>query len=41
MGYRLTGNVILKASYDWNRESGPGVDEVDNDLLSAVVTSQF
>jgi len=40
-GYRLTGNTILKLGYDWNKESGPGVDEADNNLLSAVVASQF
>lgn len=40
-GYRLTGNTILKLGYDWNRESGSGVDEADNNLLSAVVASQF
>ena len=40
-GYRLTGNTILKISYDWNRESGPGIDEASNDLLSAVIASQF
>jgi len=41
MGYRLTQNVLLKLSYDWNKESGAGVDDADNDLLSAIVASQF
>lgn len=41
MGYRLTGNVILKLSYDWNEESGPGVDVGNDNLISALATAQF
>lgn len=41
LGYRLSGNTILKLGYDWNRESGPSVDDRDNNLLAAIVASQF
>jgi outer membrane murein-binding lipoprotein Lpp len=41
LGYRLTNATILKLGYDWNKESGPGVDDADNNLLSAAVASQF
>lgn len=40
-GYRITGNTILKLSYDWNRQSGAGIDVADSNLLSAVVAAQF
>lgn len=40
-GYRWSDNVILKLSYDWNKESGTNTEDVNNDLLSAVVASQF
>ena len=40
-GYRWSDNTILKVGYDWNDESGTGVDESRNDLLSAIVSSQF
>ena len=41
LGYRWSENTILKLGYDWNKESGPNVNDVSNDLLSAIVTSQF
>lgn len=41
LGYRWSENVILKLSYDWNRESGPNVEDANNNLLSAIVASQF
>jgi hypothetical protein len=41
LGYRLTRNTLLKLSYDWNKESGPNVEDADNNLLSALVVSQF
>lgn len=40
-GYRLTGNTILKLGYDWNEESGPGLNDENNNLLSLVMASQF
>jgi hypothetical protein len=40
-GYRLTGNTIFKLAYDWNIESGPGVSDADNNLLSVVMAAQF
>lgn len=40
-GYRLRENAILKLAYDWNKESGPGISDVDNDLLSLVAALQF
>ncbi len=41
LGYRWSENTILKLSYDWNDESGPSTEESDNDLLSAIVATQF
>jgi hypothetical protein len=41
LGYRWSENTILKLSYDWNKESGPNVNDVPNDLLSAIVATQF
>ncbi len=41
IGYRWSENTILKLSYDWNDESGPSTVESDNDLLSAIVATQF
>ncbi|MEW6009086.1 MAG: hypothetical protein AB1629_05600 [Candidatus Omnitrophota bacterium] len=41
LGYRWSENTILKFSYDWNKESGPNVNDVPNDLLSAIVATQF
>lgn len=40
-GYRLRENTILKLAYDWNKESGPGISDLDNDLLSLVAATQF
>ena len=40
-GYRWTDNTILKLGYDWNKEDGTGVQDVSNDQVSAIVTSQF
>lgn len=40
-GYRLRENAILKLAYDWNKESGPGISDMDNDLLSLVAALQF
>ena len=41
LGYRLTGNTLLKFSYDWNEESGTTTSIANNNLLSAVVAAQF
>jgi len=41
LGYHWTENVQLKFCYDWNKESGPGVEDANNDLLTAVVAAQF
>lgn len=41
VGYRWSDNVVLKLAYDWNKESGTNTEDVNNDLLSAVVASQF
>ncbi|MDP1852608.1 MAG: hypothetical protein Q8L26_00140 [Candidatus Omnitrophota bacterium] len=41
VGYRWSDNVILKLAYDWNKESGTNTEDVNNDLLSAVVAAQF
>jgi len=41
LGYRLSENTILKLSYDWNKESASTLEDADNDLLSAIVASQF
>ncbi len=40
-GYRWSDNVILKLGYDWNRNSGPSVNDADDNLLSALVAAQF
>lgn len=40
-GYRWSDNVILKLSYDWNKNSGPSVNDADDNLLSALVATQF
>ena len=40
-GYRWSENTILKLSYDWNKISGPSVNDADDNLLSAVVATQF
>lgn len=43
VGYRWSDATIFKLGYDWNTESEPGVStqEVSNDLISAIVASQF
>lgn len=38
-GYRWSENTILKLSYDWNKSQG--VDDADDNLLSALVATQF
>ena len=40
-GYRFTDNTIFKLGYDWNLELGANTQSADNNLLSAVVASQF
>jgi hypothetical protein len=40
-GYRWSENTILKLSYDWNKESGSNTEDADNNLISAIVASQF
>jgi len=40
-GYRWSDNVVLKLGYDWNKNSGPGVNDADDNLLSALVATQF
>jgi len=40
-GYHWSDNVILKLGYDWNKNSGPGVNDADDNLLSALVATQF
>lgn len=40
-GYRWSDNIILKLGYDWNRNSGPSVNDADDNLLSALVATQF
>lgn len=40
-GYRWSENIILKLSYDWNKQSGTNTDDADDNLLSALVASQF
>lgn len=40
-GFRWSQNTILKLSYDWNKESGPDTNEADNNLISAIVATQF
>jgi outer membrane murein-binding lipoprotein Lpp len=41
LGYRWSENTILKLGYDINKEAGPNIDDANNNLLSAVVTTQF
>lgn len=41
LGYRWSENTILKLSYDWNKESGTNTEDSDNNLLSAIVATQF
>ena len=41
LGYRLSQNTILKLSYDWNRESGSNTEDADDNLLSALIATQF
>jgi len=40
-GWRFSENTLLKLGYDWNRNSGPGIEDADDDLFSLVVASQF
>lgn len=40
-GYRLSENVILKASYDWNKESGFNILDQKNNLFTALIAAQF
>lgn len=40
-GYRWTDNTILKLSYDWNKNSWSGIGDADDNLLSAIVATQF
>ncbi len=40
-GYHWSDNVVLKLGYDWNKNSGPGVNDADDNLLSALVATQF
>ena len=40
-GYRWTDNTILKLSYDWNKNSGPGRDDANDNLTSAALVTQF
>ena len=40
-GYHWSDNVILKLGYDWNKNSGPSVNDADDNLLSALVATQF
>ena len=40
-GYRWTDNTILKLSYDWNKNSWSGIGDTDDNLLSAIVATQF
>lgn len=41
LGYHWTDNVQLKFCYDWNKESGPNVEDANNDLFFAIVGAQF
>lgn len=41
VGYRWSANTIVKLGYDLNKNSGPGIDDADDNLLSAIVASQF
>ena len=40
-GYHWSENTILKVGYDWNKQSGPSTQEAHDNLLSAVVATQF
>ena len=40
-GYRWSDNTIMKLGYDWNKQSGPSTQEAHDNLLSAVVATQF
>lgn len=40
-GYRWSDNTIIKLGYDLNKNSGPGIDDADDNLLSAIVATQF
>ncbi len=41
LGYRWSENTILKLGYDWNKQEGSNTEEADDNLLSAVVATQF
>ncbi len=41
LGYRWSENTILKLGYDWNKQSGTNTQEADDNLLSAIVATQF
>jgi len=40
-GYHWSENTILKVGYDWNKQSGSSTQEAHDNLLSAVVATQF
>lgn len=40
-GYRWSDNTIVKLGYDWNKQSGPSTQEANDNLLSAIVATQF
>lgn len=40
-GYRWSENTILKLGYDLNKNSGPSIDDADDNLISVIVASQF
>lgn len=40
-GYRWSDNTILKLGYDWNKNSGPSVEDSNDNLVSAIVATQF
>ena len=39
--YLKSENTILKLSYDWNKQSGTNTEDADDNLLSAIVATQF
>ncbi len=41
VGYHWSQNIILKLGYDWNKESQVSTENKPNNLLSAVVATQF
>ncbi|MDP3731643.1 MAG: hypothetical protein Q8R31_01245 [Candidatus Omnitrophota bacterium] len=41
LGYRWSENTILKLGYDWNKQSGSNTADADDNLLSAIVATQF